>query len=71
MSRTPEGRLALAYSIEGDLKRLRVPRPRAPRIAHGLWQHTCCECFIARTGEPGYQEFNLAPSGERAAYRFS
>jgi hypothetical protein len=63
--------LAITYSIEGDPARLRVPPPRPPRIAHGLWQHTCCECFIAVKGLPGYHEFNLAPSGEWAAYAFA
>jgi hypothetical protein len=65
------GTLAITYSIEGDLARLRVPRPRPPRIAHGLWQHTCCECFITLEGRPGYHEFNFAHSGEWAAYAFA
>ena len=65
------GTLAITYSIEGDPARLRVPPPRPPRITHGLWQHTCCECFIAVKGEPGYHEFNFAPSGEWCAYAFA
>ena len=65
------GTLAITYSIEGDLARLRVPPPRPPCIAHGLWQHTCCECFITLEGRPGYHEFNFAPSGEWAAYAFA
>jgi hypothetical protein len=65
------GTLAIAYSIEGDLARVRVPSARPPRIAHGLWQHTCCECFVALEGQPGYHEFNFAPSGEWAAYAFA
>ncbi len=69
--REPGGTLAITYSIEGDLPRLRVPPPRPPRIAHGLWQHTCCECFIAVKGQSGYREFNFAPSGEWTAYAFA
>ena len=69
--REPGGTLAIRYSIEGELARLRVPPPRPPRIAHGLWQHTCCECFVALSGRPEYHEFNLAPSGEWAAYAFA
>lgn len=65
------GELAITYSIEGDLARLRVPLPRSPRVVHGLWQHTCCECFIALDGQPGYHEFDFAPSGEWAAYAFA
>ena len=61
------GTLAITYSIEGDLARLRVPPPRVPRIAHGLWLQTCCECFIALKGVPGYHDFNFAPSGEWVA----
>jgi hypothetical protein len=69
--RGPNATLAITYSIEGDPARLRVPPPRPPRIAHGLWQHTCCECFIAVKGLPGYHEFNFAPSGEWCAYAFA
>jgi len=68
--RTREG-IALTYSLEGQLERLRIPPPRPPRIAERLWQHTCCEIFIARKGLRGYHEFNLAPSGEWAAYAFA
>ena len=69
--RKPSGTLAITYSIEGELARVRVPPPRPPCIAHGLWRHTCCECFIAVKGRPGYHEFNLAPSGEWCAYAFA
>jgi len=68
--RAPDA-LAITYSIEADVARLRVPPPRPPRIAHRLWRHTCCECFIALKGRPEYHEFNLAPSGEWAAYAFA
>jgi hypothetical protein len=71
VSRSAEGRLALAYSLEGDPIRLRVPAPRAPRIAERLWEHTCCEAFIACAGRAGYHEFNFAPSREWAAYAFA
>lgn len=63
--------LAVTYVIEGGLDRVRVPAPHeAPGVADRLWEHTCCEIFIARNGVPGYYEFNLAPSGEWAAYAF-
>ena len=61
----------VSFTLEGDLGRLRVPAPRAPRRADGLWQHTCCEIFVARKDLPAYHEFNLAPSGEWAAYAFA
>jgi hypothetical protein len=68
--RKREGRLAVTYVLEGDLDRLRVPAFREPRVASGLWRHTCCELFVARRGLPAYHEFNLSPSGEWAAYAF-
>jgi len=70
IGRTPDGTLAVTYIIEADIDRLRVPRPRPPAMAQRLWQHTCCELFIARKDSPAYHEFNLAPSGEWAAYAF-
>jgi hypothetical protein len=59
------------YRLEGDLGRLRIPPPRARRPAERLWQHTCCELFVARQGMPAYHEFNFSPSGEWAAYAFT
>jgi hypothetical protein len=71
VSRNAKGRLALTYALEGDLARLRVPPHREPRIAERLWEHTCCELFVAHAGLPAYYEFNFAPSGEWAAYAFA
>ena len=68
--RIPGAMLAVTYILEGDLQRLRVPAPRPPCVAGRLWQHTCCEIFIARNGFPAYHEYNLSPSGEWAAYAF-
>jgi len=64
-----DGCLHLTYTFEGATDRLRIPAPRAPRFVDGLWQHTCCELFVARPGG-GYREFNFSPSGEWAAYEF-
>jgi hypothetical protein len=65
------GELKVAYVLEGEIGRLRIPAPRAPRVAERLWQHTCCELFVARGGAGGYREFNFSPSGEWAAYAFT
>jgi len=70
VGREPGGKLAVSYIVEGDLDRIRVPAPRPPGIASRLWQHTCCEVFVACKGLPAYYEFNLSPSGEWAAYAF-
>ena len=62
--------LSVSYVVEGDIAQLRIPPPGVQRIAGRLWQHTCCEIFIARRGLPAYHEFNFAPSGEWAGYGF-
>jgi len=69
IERKPES-LQVAYVLEGEIDRLRIPAPRAPRAAGRLWQHTCCEVFVAHQ-LPAYREFNLSPSGEWAAYDFA
>ena len=69
--RNADGSLDVTYRIEGDLDRVRIPPPRPPRTGERLWQHTCCELFIADAAGPGYQEFNFSPSGEWAAFRFT
>jgi hypothetical protein len=70
VARTLQGLLTVNYAIEGELERVRIPAPRAPARRERLWQHTCCEIFVARAGRPSYDEFNFSPSGEWAAYVF-
>jgi hypothetical protein len=66
------GQLALSYRIVGPLATLRLPRPAAaPQRRDGLWQHTCCEIFIAAADTPAYVELNFSPGGDWAAYAFS
>ena len=71
VERSSQGALRVAFALDGDIERLRIPPPGTPRAAERLWQHTCCEVFIARDGVPGYREFNFSPSGEWAAYAFA
>src|SRR5688572_32845992 len=52
------------------MHRLRIPAPRAPAVGEHLWQHTCCEAFVAAEPGAAYREFNFSPSGEWAAYAF-
>ena len=71
ISRVTADTLEVKQVFEGDLDRMVLPAPQPPRIGDRLWQHTCCEIFIARLGLPGYHEFNFSPSGEWAAYAFA
>jgi len=63
--------LTLHYRLDGDLEALRLPEPRSPVRADGLWQHTCFEAFIGQSLGRAYWEFNFSPSGAWAAYQFS
>lgn len=67
-----EGRgLALGFSLGGDVSRLRLPAYEGTRRGDRLWETSCFEVFAAQEGAAGYVEFNFAPSGAWAAYRFS
>lgn len=70
--RRPAGaELQMTFRLDGDIHRIWIPSPGAPRIATQLWRHTCFEAFIAVEGQPAYHEFNFAPSGEWAVFAFS
>ena len=66
----PGGNLTVAFTLEGEIHRLRIPEPRSSRRAEGLWRHTCFEVFAMIGDGPGYREFNFSPSGEWAVYDF-
>jgi hypothetical protein len=65
------GALLLGYRIHGDPAGLRIPGPMPPVQADGLWHHTCLEAFVASADAGEYREFNFAPSGQWANYRFT
>ena len=62
--------LELRYLLAGNIAGLQMPPPAAPARTDELWRHTCFEAFLRTSGE-GYFEFNLSPSNEWAAYRFT
>jgi hypothetical protein len=62
--------LRVRFRIEGDVDRLRLPPPSPARRCDGLWQHSCLEAFLRPDESDSYHEFNFAPSGDWAAYRF-
>lgn len=68
--REQDGVLAITFSLEGAVDRLRIPPPGPSRKADALWRHTCFEAFIALRDTPAYYELNFAPSGEWGAYVF-
>lgn len=65
----PRG-LYLFFVVEGDVSGLVVPAPAKPYRTDELWRGTCFELFIHDGGQ-SYREFNLSPSSQWAAYRFS
>ena len=68
MDFTENGALRLRYCVTGTPL---LPTPQTPAAADNLWQHTCCELFVANADEDAYCEFNFSPSGLWAAYRFT
>ena len=71
VSRSADGCLVFFYRLCGDMARLLIPPPQSETRNDGLWEHTCCEAFVAVAGDTNYREFNFSPSGQWAAYAFS
>ena len=70
--------LVVDYRIRGDLQQLRVPG--TPLDPERLWQHSCCELFVAPLEderlEDGrlderYVEWNVSPTGQVARFEFA
>lgn len=69
--RSASAELQITFRLDGDIARIKIPSPVAPRIGRELWRHTCFEAFINVDGQPAYHEFNFAPSGEWCLYALS
>ncbi|MCM8556868.1 hypothetical protein [Sphingomicrobium sediminis] len=67
--RGDEEGVALAYHLDGDLDRIKLPEMGTLRREDRLWRSTCFEMFL-RHGNVGYREYNFAPDGRWSAYRF-
>lgn len=65
------GGLDLSFRLHGDLGQLAIPPSQPATRADRLWEHTCCEVFIAAANAPGYREFNFSPAGPWAIYDFA
>ena len=61
----------LRYDLTGNLAQLEIPAARGAERRDELWKHTCFEAFIGAENTDAYVEFNFAPNGDWAAYRFS
>ena len=62
--------LVVLFRIAGDATRLHLPPTGFARRTDGLWHHSCFEVFLRAGTGASYYEFNFAPSGDWAAYRF-
>jgi hypothetical protein len=71
IARPHAGSLVLCYVVAGKIADLCLPPVTSPTRAEELWQHTCFEAFVRCSASDAYYEFNLAPSMQWAAYRFS
>ena len=71
LNRDTAGGLTLSYRLHGGPGDIHLPPAQLPSFADGLWQHTCCELFIAPVHSPKYEEFNFSPSSQWANYRFN
>jgi hypothetical protein len=62
-------KLQLRYVLIGNYRKVRL-KLRGQDRGEELWRHTCFEAFVRVGSEESYLEYNLAPTGDWAAYRF-
>ncbi|MDR3606812.1 MAG: DOMON-like domain-containing protein [Oligoflexia bacterium] len=73
-ARLRQGTLNLVYEVRDDLSSICWPiaaQNSNPARRDELWKTTCFEAFLLIGDGPAYFEFNLSPSGDWNAYRFS
>jgi hypothetical protein len=58
------------YVVVGPVGYVKFPGPAIPERTEGLWNATCFEAFLA-SSDGTYVEFNFAPTGAWASYRFA
>lgn len=63
-------RIEIAFILRGDMQRIKLPDLNPNQRRDGLWHHTCFEVFLKKERADNYTEYNLATSGEWAAYFF-
>jgi hypothetical protein len=71
VGRPAPGALSLVYRLSGRIADLRIAPKTRPARTDELWRTTCFEAFVHPEPGEAYVEFNLAPSGQWAAYAFT
>lgn len=62
----------MIYQISGATQRVKyMHAATAPQRTDELWRTTCFELFLKLPTDVAYWEYNLAPSGNWAVYRFT
>ena len=59
------------FGVGAPASRFVIAAAEEPSRADELWKTTCFEAFLREAGSDAYQEWNFAPSGQWAAYKFS
>lgn len=62
--------IVVDYRIMGDIQKLRVPNAGMRIDPDRLWEHTCCEMFVAPARGEAYVEWNFSPTGQLARFDF-
>lgn len=62
--------LNLRFEVIGAIADIKLPTAGRRERRDELWKQTCFEAFLTSDGFNGYLEFNFAPNGDWAAYKF-
>ena len=64
--------IQISYQLLGNIGEINIPQhsENASR-KDNLWESTCLELFITKSGNSDYWEYNLSPSQDWAVFRFT
>ena len=66
----PPAWLECTYRIRAGEDEIVYPAPTDRLDPERLWEHTCCELFVADASQPSYEEWNFSPTGQHAHFEF-
>jgi len=67
-----DNKINVLFRMLGEINNIFFPKlTQRPSRKDELWNTTCCELFVAKSGQPGYWEYNLSPSHDWAIFKFS